>query len=336
MRRLHGGLVAVLCAGMLAAGIPAVAGAVPDETDEASLLGLGDSVSSVPAPAGPIAVTHAAAAEFAENNPGVAPAGANDFACVPSEEHPRPVVLAHGTDSTSFADFAALAPLLAASGWCVFVVDYGLAAGADNYGTGDIRVSAGQFGDFVDRVLDATAADEVDVVGYSQGATVARYYIKELGGADVVDRWVGVASPSYGGTFYGIGAALATRPGAADLIEGEFSVALVQQLEGSPLLTELNTPTDTVPGVRYTTIGTTLDEVIQPASNVALRSGSAVNHVVQELCPQNLTGHFNMVYDRFSLELVRHSLDPDRYDLGECGPVALGTGIPELIIQSNT
>lgn len=150
------------------------------------------------------------------------------------------------------------------------------------------------------------------------------------------DHWVGVASPSYGGTFYGVGAALAALPEAVDFVEGEFSVALVQQLEGSPLLTELNTPADTVPGVRYTTIGTQVDEVIQPASNVALRSADAVNHVIQDLCPENLTGHFNMVYETYSLHLIRHSLDPEGYGLGDCKPVALGTGIPELILQSNT
>ncbi|WP_241384480.1 esterase/lipase family protein [Rhodococcus sp. CH91] len=332
--RSWSGIVGACAAAVLTAG---VAGAQPLSSGDASILGLGeDSVSSVPVPAGPAASGHAAAAEFAENNPGVAPAGSNDFSCVPTEEHPRPVVLAHGTDSSAYSDFAALAPFLAASGWCVFALNYGLADGAEDYGTGDIPVSAAQFGDFVTEVLDATGAGEVDVVGYSQGATVARYYINELGGAEFVDRWVGLASPSYGGTFYGLGAAFAALPGATDIVEGEFSVALVQQVQGSALLTELNTPSDTVPGVQYTTIGTRVDEVIQPAGNVALRGDGAVNYVIQDLCPQNLTGHFNMVYDPFALHLTRHALAPDRYGLGECGPVALGTGMPELILQSNT
>jgi triacylglycerol lipase len=294
-----------------------------------------ESSMSVPAAAGPVARTHAEAAEFSENNPGSAPAGTNDFSCRPSEAHPHPVVLAHGTDSNSYSDFAALAPLLADSGWCVFAVDYGLAPGAEDYGTGDIRVSAVQVGRFVDRVRAATGAAKVDVIGYSQGATVARYYINRLGGNDVVDRWVGVASPSYGGTFYGLGAAFAALPGATDFVSGQFSEALVQQVQGSELLTELNTPTDTVPGVHYTTIGTRVDEVIQPASNVALRSPGAVNLVIQELCPEDLTGHFNMVYDPFSLRLIRHALAPEQYGLGDCVPVALGTGIAELILQSN-
>ncbi|MBF0662550.1 MULTISPECIES: esterase/lipase family protein [unclassified Rhodococcus (in: high G+C Gram-positive bacteria)] len=325
VRRVWSAGLAALCVAAFTAG---VAGAQP-------LVGVTGSSSSVPVVPGPPAVTHAEAAEYAENNPGAVPPQTNDFSCVLSPENPRPVVLAHGTDSNSYSDFAALTPLLAASGRCVFAVNYGLAAGAESYGTGEIRVSAAQFGEFVERVRAETGATEVDVVGYSQGAVVTRYYINKLGGAHVVDRWVGVASPSYGGTFYGLATAIAALPGATDFLEGEFSVALAEQLQGSVLLTELNAPSDTVPGVQYTTIGTRFDEVIQPADNVALRGEGAVNLVVQDLCPQNRTGHFNMVYDEFTLQLIRHALDPDRVALGTCTRVALGTGIPEVVRQAN-
>ncbi|MFD3811325.1 esterase/lipase family protein [Rhodococcus sp. NPDC058639] len=328
VRRVRDAGVGALFVAVLAAG---VAGAQP----AVGSLGATGSTSSVPVNPGPPAVTHAEAAEYAENNPGAVPPQTNDFSCVLTPENPRPVVLAHGTDSNSYSDFAALTPLLAASGRCVFAVNYGLASGAESFGTGQIRVSAAQFGEFVERVRAETGATEVDVVGYSQGATVTRYYINKLGGAHVVDRWVGVASPSYGGTFYGLATAIAALPGATDFLEGEFSVALAEQLQGSALLTELNVPTDTVPGVQYTTIGTRFDEVIQPADSVALRGEGAVNLVVQDLCPQNLTGHFNMVYDAFALQMIRHALDPDRVGLGECTRVALGTGIPEIVRQAN-
>jgi len=295
----------------------------------------GGSTASVPRAPAPPAASSAQAAAYADDHPDAAPPGANDFGCVPSAQHPRPVVVAHGTDSNSYTDFAALAPLLADSGWCVYALNFGKAAGADDYGTGDIRVSARQFGEFVDTVRAATGAEEVDVVGVSQGATVSRYYINRLGGAAAVHRWVGVASPSYGGTFYGLGPIAEQIPGASDIVAEEFSIALVQQAQGSELLTELNNPTDTVPGVDYTTIGTSVDEVIQPSSNVALHGPGAVNLVVQDLCPQNLTGHFNMPYDNFTLSLIRQTLDPDSYGLAPCVPVALGTGIPEVILESN-
>lgn len=314
----------------------AIASAIALVGGTASADPAGGSVDFVPTDPGPVAHTHAEASEYSENHPGSAPPGTNNFACVPTTEHPRPLVLAHGTDSDSYSDFAALAPLLADSGWCVFAVDYGRAPGEDGYGTGDIRVSAEQFGRFVDRVRSATGAAEVDVIGYSQGATVTRWYINRLGGAHVVDHWVGLASPSYGGTFYGLGSAAATIPGAVDAVGSVLSEALVQQLQGSDVLGELNTPVDTVPGVRYTTIGSAVDEVIQPASNIALRGPGATNLVIQDLCPADMTGHFNMVYDRFTLETVRHVLAPERFAPGTCVAVPFGTGIPEVVLQSNS
>lgn len=315
------------------AGIAVAAAAV---TGAAAVTAAPGSSASVPVDPGPVATTHAQAAGYAEEHPGTAPARSNDFGCVPSPEHPRPVVLAHGTDSNSYSDWAAVAPMLADAGWCVFALDYGKADGADEYGTGDIRVSAAQLGAFVERVRAGTGATRSTSsatrrVRPSRGTTSTGWAARPSWTAG----W-GVASPSYGGTFYGLGAAVVAAPGATGAVEDFFSVALAQQLQGSELLTELNTPVDTVPGVRYTTIGSRVDEVIQPATNVALRGPGAVNLMIQDLCPPDQTGHFNMVYDPFSLTVIRHALDPERYVPGECVPVRLGTGIPELIIESNS
>ena len=157
---------------------------------------------------------------------------------------------------------------------------------------------------------EQTGASKVDLVGYSLGATVARYWVNLLGGAAVTDRWVGLASPTYGGTIYGTSQIFEAIPGGIDLIEALSSLPVVQQLADSSLLARLNQPTDTVPGVQYTTIASRVDEVIQPVENIALRDPAATNIVVQDLCPIDLTGHFNMVYDPFALQLVLNALDP--------------------------
>ena len=121
-----------------------------------------------------------------------------------------------------------------------------------------------QLAQFVAEVRAATAASEVDIVGYSQGATVARYYVNRLGGAAMVDQWIGLASPTYGGTLFGLVPVLEQTPGGMqwarraippDLV----SPALEQQAQGSPFLDDLNGGADTVPGARYTTIGSRLD-----------------------------------------------------------------------------
>lgn len=311
----------------LALGPVPAATAAPDQpTDFAAV--------TVPVAAGPPQYTHGDAIRYDKLHPNSAPPGTNDFACTPSPAHPKPVILVHGTDSSAYSDWAMLAPMLRAAGYCVYAPNYGRGVAGD-YGTADVVLSAQQFGDFVDKVRERTGAAKVDLVGYSLGATVTRYWVNLLGGAAFTDRWVGLASPTYGGTIYGTSQIFEAIPGGVDLIEALSSLPVVQQLADSTLLARLNQPTDTVPGVQYTTIASRVDEVIQPVQNIALRDPAATNIVVQELCPIDLTGHFNMVYDRFALQLVLNALDPEHVVVPPCEFVPLGAGIPDVVIATN-
>ncbi|EID79876.1 lipase [Rhodococcus opacus RKJ300 = JCM 13270] len=298
------------------------------------------SVWQVPDRIGPAQAAHPDAARYARQHPGSVPSGVNDFTCTPTAGHPRPVVLVHGTDSNAYSDWAALGPRLAGAGYCVFALNYGGEPGGESYGTEDMTVSAGQLARFVARVRAATAASEVDIVGYSQGATVARYYVNRLGGAAEVDQWVGLASPTYGGTLFGLVPVLEQTPGgmawARRAIPPELvPPALEQQAQGSPFLRDLNSGGDTVPGTRYTTIGSRLDEVIQPATNIALRDGSATNLMIGDLCPVNQSGHFRMPYDEYTVQLVMGVLDPAQAVTPPCTTVPAGTGVLEMILTEN-
>jgi triacylglycerol esterase/lipase EstA (alpha/beta hydrolase family) len=302
-----------------------------------------DTWAGAPAPAaevpmlpGPPQTDHGAAMRYVKQHPGSAPAGVNDFGCVPSAAHPRPVILAHGSDSNVYSDWAGLAPLLVAAGYCVFAPNYGGKPGSVNFGSEDMNIGARQFAEFVDRVLAATDADKVDLVGFSQGATIARYYVNRLDGADKVNQWIGMASPTYGGIFYGLVPIVQAIPPLQALARLVTSTAVLQQMQGSAFLTALNSGGDTVPGVRYTTIGTRVDEMIQPYTNVALRSPGARNILIQDLCPTDLTGHFNMPYDRFAQQLVLDSLDPTTARPPDCVPVPLGAGILSVILAAHT
>ncbi|NHA01134.1 alpha/beta fold hydrolase [Nocardioides sp. W3-2-3] len=51
---------------------------------------------------------------------------------------------------------------------------------------------------FVDRVLAATGATKVNVVGHSQGGLIPTYFIKRLGGASKIDKYVGLAPSNHG------------------------------------------------------------------------------------------------------------------------------------------
>ena len=132
----------------------------------------------------------AAAACFAIT---AAPASAyNDFSCRPSAAHPEPIVLVHGTFANSAGSWNLVDTALRADGYCTFALDYG------NNATGPIEQSAQQLADFVDRVLAATGAAKVSIVGHSQGGMMPRYYVKNLGGDAKVDDLVSLAASNHG------------------------------------------------------------------------------------------------------------------------------------------
>ncbi|WP_107657932.1 esterase/lipase family protein [Nocardia suismassiliense] len=289
----------------------------------------------IPTQPGPPQTDHLGAARYLKTNDNVVPLGTNNFGCKPTAAHPRPVVLAHGTDSSAYSDYSAIAPQLAAAGFCVFALNYGGTPGAESYGTEDVVLSSHQIGAFVDQVLAATGASQVDLVGFSQGATVTRFYVNKLGGAPKVGQWVGLASPSYGGVMYGLVPVVDAVPGGMMAFARVTSLAAVQQAQGSAVMLELNAGGDTVPGPKYTTIGSKVDEMIQPNSNIALRGPGAVNISLQDRCAIDLTGHFHMVYDPFVQQLLLNVLDPST-PAPVCSPVMLGTGIPEVIIAGNS
>ena len=102
------------------------------------------------------------------------PPGANDWTCRPTAAHPRPVVLVHGTAGNKNTNWQAYSPLLANNGYCVFALTYGVAPGTRRAGQparrdDQMKGSARRADDFVTKVLTATGAAKVDLIGHSQG-----------------------------------------------------------------------------------------------------------------------------------------------------------------------
>lgn len=144
-------------------------------------------------------------------------------------------MLVHGTVENAYDNWAELSPQLKADGYCVFALNYGGAPERPLQAVGDIAASAGELSAYVDRVLAATGAAKVDIVGHSQGGMMPRYYLKFLGGARKVDHLIALSPTNYGTTFNGVLPLIHSLP-AGDNVLGSFCEACVQQREGSAFL----------------------------------------------------------------------------------------------------
>jgi len=269
-------------------------------------------------------VIYSGAYGYAHVSPTASPPGANDWSCQPSAAHPRPVVLVHGTFADMSDSWQALSPLLKNNGWCVFAFNYGSYEGSGAigvYGVGDIRNSAQELSAFVDKVLAATGASGVDLVGHSQGGMMPRYYLKYLGGATKVHTLVGLSPSNHGTTLDGLFVLAGFFPGASQFT-GALCPACQQQEAGSAFITELNSGGETVPGVQYTVIQTLYDQVVTPYTSAFL-SGSGVHNVLlQSQCILDFGDHLSMPYDHIADADVLTALDPlhPRHPL--CTPIA--------------
>jgi triacylglycerol esterase/lipase EstA (alpha/beta hydrolase family) len=290
-------LTAALCASAMAATLIAVAGG-----------GAASAQTALP-------VTYDSAAGYLAGftSPTVPPPGADNFSCKPTAAHPYPVILVNGTFANMNNNWRAASPILVNHGYCVFAFNYGgVSPTSDIQGTGEIAASAQQLAGFVNEVLAATGAAKVDLVGHSQGGMMPRYYINFLGGASVVDKLVALAPSNYGTTLDGL-TTFAQLLGLSSLINGGLSAlceACVEQEEGSSFLATLNAE-PTVPGVSYTVIESTDDEVVTPYTNAFLPAAANVTNItLQHQCPLDATDHLEIAYDPVAMADMLNALDP--------------------------
>jgi triacylglycerol esterase/lipase EstA (alpha/beta hydrolase family) len=286
------------------------------------LLCTGSVVGPSPAGAQNLPVVYNGILGYAHASATASPPGANNWSCRPSAAHPYPVVLVHGTFADMSDSWQALSPLLVDNGYCVFALNYGASGGSQNlgiYGVGDIAQSAQQLAAFVNQVLAATGAIQVDMVGHSQGGMMPRYYIKFLGGASKVNTLVGLAPSNHGTTVDGIVTLASHFPGANEFIAG--CAACSEQEAGSSFLQNLNAGGDTVPGVNYTVIESKYDEVVTPYTSAFLSGPDVTNITLQDQCGLDFGEHLSMPYDHIADADVLTALDPAHPQKPACYPV---------------
>jgi triacylglycerol lipase len=242
------------------------------------------------------------------------PAGANDWSCKPSAAHPNPVVLVHGLGATMSENWREMSPLLASHGYCVFALTYGRDPRAPEFGGAvPMEQSSQELAAFVDRVLAATGTAKVDIVGHSEGSLMPDWYVKFLGGAAKVDRYVGL-TPLWKGTNLAEAGTLCDlgRPsGSCQSFSATFANycgSCPEFVRGSDFLAKLNEGGAAVPGVTYTMLITRYDELVSPYTSGIL--DGATNIVVQDQCRTDYTEHAGMAFDPVTQQDVLNALDP--------------------------
>ena len=242
--------------------------------------------------------------------PGTNAPGTNDWTCKPSAAHPRPVVLVHGTFGNQATNWQTYGPLLKNNGYCVFALTYGALPAPYPVnalgGLGSMRTSAVELRTFVDRVLATTGAEQIDLLGHSQGTLMPAYYLKFLDGATKVRSYISLASLWHG---------TEVLPGQLTKLLGidastvPVCVACGEFNPGSTFMREIRAGGVAVPGVNYVNIVTKYDELVRPYTS-GIEPGMT-NIVVQDRCALDYTEHFEIAADRNASLYVLNALDPE-------------------------
>lgn len=149
---------------------------------------------------------------------------------------------------------------------------------------GDIRDYAAATAYRVQRLRAETGAAKVDVLGHSMGGLVLRYYIKNLGGDQVVSHYVSFGTPQHG-----------------TVIGHLFPVTSCQQMyPNSDFLTQLNAGTETPGPIKYTTLRTNTDEIVLNETSPELQG--ADNYEIP------FSAHLALVWDPRSQKIALDAL----------------------------
>lgn len=200
----------------------------------------------------------------------------------------NPVLLIHGINDTG-AVFYKMAPYLAALGRQVYDISL-----TPNNGKVGLDNLAEQVAAYIDKAF--APGQPLDLVGFSMGGIVSRYYVQRLGGIDRVQSFITISSPHQGTS----AAYLSQRPGC------------IQMRPDSAFLKDLNQDVAMLNQLNFTSIWTPFDLIIVPARSSQLPVGREV------IVP--VPAHPWMLTDSRSIKSVVEALsDPLKEDTERLG-----------------
>ncbi|WP_433329475.1 esterase/lipase family protein [Spirillospora sp. CA-294931] len=238
--------------------------------------------------------------------------GFNDWSCRPSSARPDPVLLLHGLGGNGPGNFLTLGPSLAKAGYCVYAPTYGAPLPLVPVGgLNAIDQSARENSATIDRVLAATGASRLHLVGHSEGGFLSLYIPKFT--SKKVARVVALAPPTHGTTFAGlvtIARQLGIMPQVNEVMAAFGCKACTELTTGAATVAKLNTGPVAQPGVTYTVIASTHDSLVTPTETSFVREPGVTNQYIQDTCPKNTSGHIGLIYNDTTAQLVKNALSP--------------------------
>ncbi|MEA5620329.1 triacylglycerol lipase [Cronbergia sp. UHCC 0137] len=164
----------------------------------------------------------------------------------------NPVLLVHGINDTG-AVFNKMARYLRQEGWSVYTLDL-----LPNNGAGLLDQLAQQVANYVSTNFEPK--QPLDLLGFSMGGIVSRYYVQRLGGIKKVQRFITISSPHQGTV----------------VAYGSWLSGCVQMRPNSPLIKDLNSDVEMLKQLNFTSIWTPYDLMILPAKSSQMPIGKEV------------------------------------------------------------
>ncbi|NJL86640.1 MAG: alpha/beta fold hydrolase [Leptolyngbyaceae cyanobacterium SM1_1_3] len=167
--------------------------------------------------------------------------------------HRNPLVLIHGIDDT-VAVFDQAIAYLRQRGWSSF---HPLNLTPNN-GNAGLDALASQVANYVERQF--STEQPIDLLGFSMGGLVSRYYVQRLGGIERVQRFVTVSAPHQGSW----------------LAYGRWNSGCEQMRPNSLFIQDLSQDIRVLSQTEFTSIWTPYDLMIVPAESSRLPVGREI------------------------------------------------------------
>ncbi len=188
----------------------------------------------------------------------------------------NPVILIHGIWDTKII-FSKMSARLTELGWCVHSLNL-----TPNDGSLGLDSLAQQLADYISQTFHPEQS--IDIVGYSMGGIVSRYYVQRLGGINRVQRFITISSPHRGTlTAYSL-----PLPGYLDM------------RPNSSLLRDLYQDVTMLKRINFTSMWTPFDVMIVPSNSSQMPVGKEVK--------LNVLLHRQMVTDTQSINALVEEL----------------------------